>query len=96
MAQALGKSHRNDGRRNAKEIRTAKKGDKTMSNFIWCRDRYVNADHIVIVRECKSSFDYGSELVLDITNSSGMPVVVLAEPEPEKLIDIICGREDLL
>ena len=64
-----------------------------MTNFIWIRDRYVNADHIVQIRECRSSFEMNSELVLDITNANGTPKVILAEETPEQLIEKICGKE---
>lgn len=64
-----------------------------MTNFFRCRDRFVNADHVVIIRECRSSFEYGSELVMDITNSNGTPMVLLAEEKPEELIEKICGSE---
>lgn len=64
-----------------------------MSNFIWCRDRYVNADHIVMIRECKTSFEMNSEIVLGVQNANGTPKVILAEETPEELIEKICGSE---
>ena len=66
-----------------------------MSNFIWVRDRYLNADHIVQIRECRSSFEMDSEITLDIVNSNGTPKVILAPEKPEELIEKICGKEFL-
>ena len=65
-----------------------------MTNFIWIRDRYVNADHIVQIRECRTSFEMNSEITLDIVNANGTPKVILAEETPEQLIEKICGKED--
>lgn len=73
---------------------TGWKGEK-MSNFVWVRDRYINANHIVMIRECKSSFDMNSEITLDIVNANGTPKVILAEETPEELIEKICGSEVL-
>lgn len=64
-----------------------------MTNFIRLKDRYLNADHIVYIRECKSSFDMNSEITLDIENPNGTPKVITAEETPEQLIEKICGRE---
>ena len=64
-----------------------------MTNFVWMRDKYVNADHIVSIRECKTSFDMNSEITLDIVNANGTPKVILAEETPEQLIEKICGKE---
>ena len=64
-----------------------------MTNFIQIRDRFVNADHIVFIRDCKSSFEMNSEIWLDITNANGTPKVILAEETPEQLIEKICGKE---
>ena len=66
-----------------------------MTNFIWMRDKFVNASHIVSIRECRTSFDYGSEVTLDIVNANGTPKVILAEETPEQLIEKICGSEAL-
>jgi len=66
-----------------------------MTNFIRVNGRYLNADHIVFVRECKSSFDFNSEITLDIQNANGTPKVLLAEETPEQLIERICGSEAL-
>ena len=65
-----------------------------MTNFIRLKDRFLNADHIVYIRECKTSFDMNSEITLDIVNANGTPKVILAEETPEELIEKICGRED--
>lgn len=66
-----------------------------MSNFIWVRDRFLNADHIVMIRECRTSFEMNSEVTLDIVNANGTPKVILAEETPEQLIEKICGSEAL-
>lgn len=64
-----------------------------MSNFIWVRDKFLNADHIVMIRECRTSFEMNSEVTLDIVNANGTPKVILAEETPEQLIEKICGKE---
>lgn len=66
-----------------------------MSNFIWVRDKFLNADHIVMIRECRTSFEMNSEVTLDIVNANGTPKVILAEETPEQLIEKICGSEAL-
>lgn len=64
-----------------------------MSNFIWVRDKFLNADHVVMIRECRTSFEMNSEVTLDIVNANGTPKVILAEETPEQLIEKICGKE---
>lgn len=66
-----------------------------MSNFIWVRDKFLNADHIVMIRECRTSFEMNSEVTLDIVNANGTPKVILAEETPEQLIEKICEKESL-
>lgn len=66
-----------------------------MSNFIWLRDRYINADSIVMIRECRSSFEMNSEITLTSVNANGTNKVILAPETPEELIEKICGREEL-
>lgn len=65
-----------------------------MTNFVRIRDRFVNADWIVQIRECRTSFEMNSEIVLGVQNANGTPKVILAEETPEELIEKICGRED--
>ena len=66
-----------------------------MTNFVWIRDRYVNADWIIQIRECKTSFEMNSEIVLGVQNANGTQKVILAPETPEQLIEMICGKEDL-
>ena len=64
-----------------------------MTNFVRVRDRWLNADHIVYIRECRTSFEMNSEITLDIVNANGTPKVILAEETPDQLIEKICGKE---
>lgn len=66
-----------------------------MSNFIWLRDRYINADSILMIRECKTSFDMNSEITLNCLNANGTNKVILSELTPEELVEKICGSECL-
>lgn len=64
-----------------------------MTNFIRIGNKYLNADHIVLLVPCKSSFDYNTEIWLDVADKNGEMSDIRVEETPEELIEKICGKE---
>jgi hypothetical protein len=54
---------------------------------------YVNADHIVQIKEFRESFENDAEIMFDCPGRNGHPHTIYSPEKPEEIVEKICGFE---